>query len=73
MRGRFHPPSGQLYLCGMYAWAGNQMEDGGFYRVRYTGKPLYLPVGLKATTAGVGLRFTDPLDRMSAEGQAKRG
>ena len=23
MRGRFHPADGQLYLCGMFAWAGN--------------------------------------------------
>ena len=24
MRGRFHPKDGQLYCCGMFAWAGNQ-------------------------------------------------
>ena len=24
MRGRFHPTDGQLYACGMFAWAGNQ-------------------------------------------------
>ncbi len=38
MRGRFHPVSGQLYCCGMFAWAGDQTQPGGFYRVRYTGK-----------------------------------
>ena len=38
MRGRFHPADGQLYCCGMFAWAGNQTQPGGFYRVRYTGK-----------------------------------
>jgi cytochrome c5 len=66
MRGRFHPGNGQLYACGMYAWAGNQTRDGGFYRVRYTGKPAYLPVGLEAKRRGVLIRFTDPLERVSA-------
>ena len=45
MRGRFHPADGQLYCCGMFAWAGNQTQPGGFYRVRYTGKAVHLPIG----------------------------
>lgn len=66
MRGRFHPIDGQLYTCGMFAWAGNQTQPGGFYRVRYTGKPTDLPVGLKATANGVAVTFTDALDPKSA-------
>jgi len=66
MRGRFHPVDGQLYTCGMFAWAGNQSAPGGFYRVRYTGKPTDLPVGLKATANGVELTFTDAIDPASA-------
>jgi len=66
MRGRFHPTDGQLYTCGMFAWAGNQSAPGGFYRVRYTGKPPDLPVGLKAKTGGVELTFTDALDAKAA-------
>ena len=62
MRPRFHPTDGHLYVCGMYAWAGNQTAPGGFYRVRYTGKPADLPVGLKAKAGGVELTFTDALD-----------
>ncbi len=62
MRPRFHPTDGHLYACGMYAWAGNQTAPGGFYRVRYTGKPVDLPIGLKAKPGGVELAFTDPLD-----------
>jgi hypothetical protein len=46
----------------MYAWAGNQLAPGGFYRVRYTGKPADLPVGLKAKTGALELTFTDALD-----------
>jgi hypothetical protein len=46
----------------MYAWAGNQTTPGGFYRVRYTGKPADLPVGLKAKAGGLEIAFTDALD-----------
>jgi hypothetical protein len=66
MRPRFHPTDGQLYVCGMYAWAGNQTKPGGFYRVRYTGKPVDLPVGLKAKSGGVELTFTDAIDLSNA-------
>ena len=52
MRGRFHPDDGQLYACGMFAWAGNQTQPGGFYRVRYTGKPAWVPLGLSARKDG---------------------
>ena len=52
MRGRFHPKDGQLYACGMFAWAGNQTAPGGFYRIRATGKPMFLPTGLHATKNG---------------------
>ncbi len=62
MRPRFHPTDGALYACGMYAWAGNQLAPGGFYRVRYTGAPADLPVGLKAKSGALELTFTDPLD-----------
>ncbi len=66
MRGRFHPQNGALYACGMYAWAGNRQSDGGFYRVRPTGKPFYLPVELHAVRDGLRLRFTDRLDQTEA-------
>jgi hypothetical protein len=66
MRGRFHPRNGQLYTCGMFAWAGNQEQPGGFYRVRYTGKPVYVPIGLEAREDEMVLRFSGPLDRRTA-------
>lgn len=62
MRPRFHPTDGHLYVCGMYAWAGNQTAPGGFYRVRYTGKPADLPVRLEAKAGALELTFTDALD-----------
>ncbi len=67
MRGRFNPQDGQLYVCGMSAWATNQMlQTGGFYRVRYTAKALHLPVALKSTSQGLQITFSDPLDHRSA-------
>ena len=61
MRGRFHPRDGQLYLCGMFAWAGNATQPGGFYRLRATGKSYTLPKELKSTKRGLVLTFTDAL------------
>jgi hypothetical protein len=66
MRGRLHPATGHLYTCGMYAWAGNQQHPGGFYRVRLTGKPIALPVGLSAWRNGIALTFPCKLDPKEA-------
>jgi hypothetical protein len=70
MRGRFHPGDGQLYLAGMFAWAGSQQQPGGLYRLRYTGQPVHLPTGLSATKHGVTIKFSGQLDSSAAE-QAK--
>ena len=66
MRGRFNPRDGQLYLCGLKGWQTSATKDGGFYRVRYTGKPVRMPVALRAAKNGVEITFTSPLDAMSA-------
>jgi putative heme-binding domain-containing protein len=70
MRPRFHPTDGHLYVCGMYAWAGNRTAPGGFYRVRYTGKPADLPVGLTAKAGAVELTFTDTLEPKSVDAKS---
>ncbi len=67
MRGRFNPRDGQLYTCGLFGWAGNRTADGGFFRVRSTGQPCYLPVRINAVTNGVRLTFTEPLDPATAQ------
>ncbi|MDX1565733.1 MAG: DUF6797 domain-containing protein, partial [Phycisphaeraceae bacterium] len=46
MRGRFHDKDGQLYVSGLKGWQTSGARDGCFQRVRYTGKPTRLPVGL---------------------------
>ncbi len=65
MRGRFNPRDGQLYLCGMFAWAGSATAPGGLYRLRATGQPMHLPVELHAHPEQLRLVFTEPLDPAS--------
>jgi putative heme-binding domain-containing protein len=67
MRGRFSPHDRQLYLCGMFAWAGNATYPGGLYRLRATGQPMHLPTELHATKSGLKLTFTAPLDPASID------
>lgn len=62
IRGRFSPVDGQLYVCGMYAWAGSREQPGGMYRIRYTGEPAYLPLQIHAHTEGIDLVFSDSID-----------
>ncbi len=72
MRGRFNHHDEQLYACGMSAWGTNQMlRGGGLYRIRYTGKPMTLPVGLATSKEGVELEFPEALDAESAQDIAK--
>jgi hypothetical protein len=66
MRGRFHPDNGQLYVCGLVGWASNQQQDGGFFRVRYTGKRANLPLELHARPELMELVFSDALEPTSA-------
>jgi hypothetical protein len=67
MRGRFNPIDGDLYTCGLFAWAGDRTQPGGFYRVRATGKPIVVPIGLYARHDGLAITFTGPLNRENAD------
>ena len=62
MRGRFHPGSGDLYVCGMAVWASNKIQDGGLYRVRRTATPLHLPIAWRTRTGAISITFSEPLD-----------
>ena len=61
IRGRFHPANKQLYAVGMVAWATNCATDGGFYRIRATGKPGYMPIKTEARKGTYTITFSDPL------------
>jgi hypothetical protein len=66
IRGRFHPGDGQLYTCGMFAWAGSATQPGGLYRIRYTGQPIHVPLELEAHRQGMRLKFSGKLDPVAA-------
>jgi hypothetical protein len=70
MRGRFHPTDGQLYACGLFAWAGNRTQPGGFFRIRRTAAPLRIPVALHAAPESISLSFAAPLDPAAARDPA---
>lgn len=70
MRGRVNPKDGQVYVAGLRGWQTSATRDGGFYRVRYTGKPVRMPNGYHATEKGIKLTFTCELDKKVAEDPA---
>src|SRR5688572_30008479 len=67
VRGAFRKQDGQLYVVGTRGWVSNAIRDGSFQRVRYTGKPVHLPIAFEARTNGLRLKFTQPLTRDTAE------
>ena len=67
MRPRFNPVDGQLYNAGLRGWQSNAAKEGGFDRIRYTGKPVVSIAKLNVSKTGVALTFTQPLDKASAE------
>ena len=66
MRERFSPADGQLYVSGLNVWQSSASKDGCFQRVRYTGKPLTMPITCATKANGVEIQFTSPLDTASA-------
>jgi len=70
MRGRF-AADGALYTCGMYAWAGNAIGPGGFYRIRRNEKkPAHLPLAVHAYKRTLRVTFSDPIDPASVNTDA---
>jgi azurin len=61
-RGNFNPVDGQLYVSGMNGWGTYTPADGSFQRVRYTGQPVMLPVGIKIHADGIWLKFSAAID-----------
>jgi hypothetical protein len=62
MRARVNPKDGQVYVCGLKGWQTTAAKDGGFQRIRATGKPACYPVGMKVHRNGIALTFSDKLD-----------
>ncbi len=60
MRGRFGS-DGALYTCGMFAWAGNATDPGGFHRIRRGTSAAQVPLALHATGGAIQVTFSDPV------------
>ena len=73
MRGRVNPKDGQLYLCGLRGWQTDGTRDGAVCRVRYTGKPLYMPLDARVVAGGLEITFSQPLDKETAEDPGSYG
>jgi hypothetical protein len=67
MRGRFHPKDGHFYVAGLNGWQTAAVRDGCLQRVRYTGKPVLLPLTLAAHANGLVVKFSQPLDPTTVE------
>jgi hypothetical protein len=66
IRARMSPHDHHLYACGLSVWQTAGVEPGGFYRVRYTGRPLNVPLESRIRNNGIELVFSDPLDPQQA-------
>ena len=73
MRGRFNEKDGQLYLAGLKGWQNAASREGGFYRVRHTGKPARTPVKTHVAANGIEITFSDALEAKSAADAANYG
>lgn len=60
--GRFRAQDGQLYVVGL--------QSDGFYRVRYTDRPVYKPVELNVHENGIRIRFSTPLEPETASDES---
>jgi hypothetical protein len=65
MRGRFNPFDGQLYVAGLRGWSSAAAKDCAFQRVRFSGKPVHLPVQVATRKGGMDVTFTSALDGAS--------
>jgi len=68
-----NPKDGQLYLCGLRGWQTDGTRDGAVCRVRYTGKPLYMPLDARVVGGGLEITFSQPLDKETAEDPGSYG
>lgn len=66
-RGRFNPKDGHLYVVGLNGWQTAAQRDGSLQRVRWTGKPLKLPLDLAVHADGLKVTFSEKLDAKQAE------
>jgi len=64
-KGVINPVDGQLYVTGFNLWGSSSMGISSLIRLRYTGKPSYMPNQFKAVRQGIELGFDCELDANS--------
>lgn len=69
-KGIVNPVDGQLYVAGFNLWGSTSTGISALLRLRYTGKPSYLPNQFKAGKQGVVLGFDAALDPKMASDAA---
>jgi len=69
MRARFHPETKDLFLCGLFGWGSQRVQDGGLFRVRYNEAPLHVPTGFEARQGELVLTLSEPVSKASADPQ----
>ena len=72
-RGTFNLRDSHLYIAGSTGWQTSALKDGALQRVRFTGKYPTLPIGWHARTDGITLKFSQPLERGTAEDPGSYG
>ena len=65
-RGTFNGRDGSLYIAGSTGWQTSAARDGALQRIRFTGKPVELPIAWHARTNGLEITFSTPLEPAAA-------
>lgn len=66
LKAAVNPVTGNLFLAGLQIFGTKAREIAGIQRIRFTGKPTFLPLDARATDKGILLRFSQPLDLVDA-------
>jgi hypothetical protein len=66
-RATYNPADNSLLVAGSTGWQTSAVKDGAVQRVRFTGKPVALPIGWKAVPGGFEVRFSQPVDPATAQ------
>ena len=61
-KGAMNPVDGQLYVTGFNLWGSSSKGISALLRLRYTGKPIYLPSQFQAAKQGIVLGFDTALE-----------
>jgi cytochrome c551/c552 len=65
-KGTISPIDGQLYISGFNLWGSSSTGVSALLRLRYTGKPSYMPNQFHAAKQGIIIGFDSELDAASA-------